>query len=159
MGYSFKFQSSKVRAFEGGELLRASKANFPALKCLAIQALNLRKGVTREPHVHPNAHQLDYCLSGRARVGIVSPGGKRQLLTLEEGDISFVPQGYLHWIENIGSGQLRFLVMLSNEEPETLELSEMLSRVPPDTLGSVFGFSKSVLKALPKKAITIGGAL
>jgi oxalate decarboxylase/phosphoglucose isomerase-like protein (cupin superfamily) len=42
--------------------------------------LHLKKGIVREPHVHPNANQSDYCISGKARVGIIGPEGFKQFL-------------------------------------------------------------------------------
>ena len=153
----FKFETSRPREFPGGSLFRATKKEFPALRGLAVQALHLAEGAVREPHVHPNAEQLDYCVSGTARVGIVGPEGHQQLLDLEEGDISFVPQGYVHWIENTGPGELRFLVTLSHEEPETIELSEILAEVPKTTLASTLGLSQDLLDKLPMARVTIGG--
>jgi oxalate decarboxylase/phosphoglucose isomerase-like protein (cupin superfamily) len=142
--------------FDGGTFFRANKKQFPCLKGLAVQMLKLKPGAVREPHSHPNAEQLDYCVSGHARVGIVGPEGHKQLLELHDGDISFVPRGYVHWIENAGSGQLHFLVILSHEMPETIELSETLTGVPDKTLSTTLGISDKLLKELPKKTVTIG---
>ena len=152
----FRFEKSEPFKFPGGTLHRATKKKFPVLNCLAIQALHLKKGAIREPHIHPNAEQLDYCVSGKARVGIIGPEGHKQLLELDAGDISFVPQGYVHWIENIGQGPLHFLVVLSHEEPETIELSEILSGIPKDTLAAALGVPKKLLEAIPEKTVTIG---
>lgn len=152
----FQFESGEPTEFEGGTLLRATKRRFPALRGLAIQALHLKVGAVREPHVHPNAEQLDYCVSGRAQVGIVGPEGHRQLLDLSAGDISFVPQGYAHWIENVGEEPLHFLVVLSHEEPETIELSEILTGVPRESLARALGVSEGALEGLPDKTVTIG---
>ena len=118
--------------------------------------LKLKPGAVREPHSHPNAEQLDYCVSGRAQVGIIGPDGHKQLLELKDGDISFVPRGYIHWIQNVGSEPLHFLVILSHEIPETIELSETLSGVPRKTLAASLGVSEQSLQDLPKGAITIG---
>jgi oxalate decarboxylase len=142
--------------FAGGTFSRANKKHFPVLNGLAVQTLKLKPGAVREPHSHPNAEQLDYCLSGHARVGIVGPEGHKQLLELHEGDISFVPRGYVHWIENAGSAQLHFLVILSHEMPETIELSETLTGVPNKTLATTLGVSERLLGELPKKTVTIG---
>lgn len=142
--------------FAGGTFSRANKKQFPCLKGLAVQTLKLKPGAVREPHSHPNAEQLDYCVSGHARVGIVGPEGHKQILDLHEGDISFVPRGYVHWIENAGSDQLHFLVILSHEMPETIELSETLTGVPGKTLSAALGVSENLLKELPKKTVTIG---
>lgn len=155
---SFKFMSSKPQKFSGGSLWRASFSNFSALHGLAIQALDMDAGSLREPHVHPNAHQLDYCLSGLARVGIIGPEGYRQYLELSEGDISFVPQGYLHWIDNVGDNRLKFLVVLSHEEPETIELSAMLAGVSGSTITQLFGLPASTFRNIPKGGLRIKGA-
>jgi oxalate decarboxylase len=157
MKNSFKFMSSEPQKFPAGKLWRASLKNFAALKGLAIQALELKADSFREPHVHPNANQLDYCLSGSARVGIVGPEGHQQYLDLKEGDISFVPQGFLHWIENTSDKPLRFLVILSNEEPETIELSEMMGGVSPRTIKQLFGVDAKAFGKIPSGGHRIKG--
>jgi oxalate decarboxylase/phosphoglucose isomerase-like protein (cupin superfamily) len=153
---SFDFDGSDPQEFAGGLLFRASEANFPALRGLAVQGLHLKPGAIREPHSHPNAEQLDYCIEGEARVGIVGPEGHRQLLDLQTGHISFVPQGYVHWIENIGERDLRFLVVLSHEEPETIELSETLAGVPIETLAKTLDLPSDRFTGLPERAVRIG---
>jgi oxalate decarboxylase/phosphoglucose isomerase-like protein (cupin superfamily) len=151
----FAFENAKSIKFEGGTMFRVAQKEFPALKELAIQSLHLKPGVVREPHSHPNAHQLDYCVSGAATVGIIGPEGHKQYLKLKEGDISFVPKGYIHWIENSGKTDLHFLVILSHEEPETIELSETLMGVPKSTLSKVLSVSEDYLGQMPTKTVTI----
>lgn len=158
MTNKFNFEASKpFKSFVGGTFHRVTKETFPSLNGIAIQALHLKKGIVREPHIHPNANQLDYCVSGKARVGIIGPEGFKQYLDLGAGDISFVPQGFLHWIENTGSGDLHFLVMLTNEKPLTIELSEMLRGVPKDTLMNCYDVSKTFVDNIPKKTVVVGG--
>jgi len=142
--------------FPGGTFFRANQKHFPALHGLAIQMLDLKPGAVREPHSHPNAEQLDYCVSGQAQVGIVGPDGHKQLLNLTDGDISFVPRGYVHWIQNTGRSNLHFLVILSHELPETIELSETLNGVPGKTLATTLGVSEKLFEELPKTTVTIG---
>jgi oxalate decarboxylase/phosphoglucose isomerase-like protein (cupin superfamily) len=157
MSNMFHFKGSDPRSFDAGSLYRASQKNFPALKGLAIQALDMAPGSVREPHIHPNANQLDYCIRGEGLVGIVGPEGETHYLELKPGDISFVPQGYLHWIENQGTEPLQFLVVLSHEEPLTIELSEMISGVPNETLAKMYNLPKRVFDAIPNRTIVIGG--
>jgi len=151
------FRDEVFRTFPMGNFFRANAKNFPALKGLAVQGLDLAPGAVREPHTHPNANQLDYCISGQGRVGIVGPDGETHYLDLKTGDISFVPQGYLHWIENTGTEPLSFLVVLSHEEPLTIELSGMLAGVPNATLGNMYDVSEQVFEAIPDRTIVIGG--
>lgn len=154
----FSFRGSDPREFVGGLLFRASQRNFKPLRGLAVQALDLKAGSVREPHSHPNAEQLDYCISGTAQVGIVGPDGHQQYLDLKAGDISFVPQGYVHWIENTGDEELQFLVVLSHEESETIELSETLAGVPERVLQKTLGISAEQLRGLPESAVVIGAS-
>ena len=79
------------------------------------------------------------------------------LLDLSPGDISFVPQGFLHWIENTGDTPLSFLVVLSHEEPQTIELSEMIAGVPNEALGRMYGIDPKVFDAILRRTVTIGG--
>ncbi|WP_299864326.1 cupin domain-containing protein [uncultured Hoeflea sp.] len=157
MPNSFPFKQNVFKSFPGGDFYRANSGNFPVLKDLAIQALDLEPGGIREPHTHPNANQLDYCVSGKGLVGIVGPEGETHYLELNPGDISFVPQGHLHWIENLGDEQLKFLVVLSHETPETIEFSEMYSGVPNETLAKMYGLPETVFAGIPNRTITIGG--
>lgn len=158
MSNMYHFKEKAFKKFAHGDFFRASAKEFPELKALAVQGLDLAPGAVREPHTHPNAHQLDYCISGEGRVGIVGPEDETQYLDLKAGDISFVPQGFLHWIENTGSEPLSFLVVLSHEQPQTVELSEMLKGVPNATLSNMYDVPENVFEAIPDKTIMIGGS-
>jgi oxalate decarboxylase/phosphoglucose isomerase-like protein (cupin superfamily) len=41
--------------------------NFPILAGMGAVLLRLEKGGVREPHWHPNAAELGYCITGNAR--------------------------------------------------------------------------------------------
>jgi oxalate decarboxylase len=79
----------------------ANEKNFSLLKGMALYSLRLHNGGVREPHWHPNAAELSYCLSGKALMTIFSPGAGHDTFTVDTGEIVFVPKGYLHHIENI----------------------------------------------------------
>ena len=63
----FALEASDGKSINGGVIRHAYRENFPVLQGLAIQTFRLERGGVRPPHVHPNAAQLDYCVSGRAR--------------------------------------------------------------------------------------------
>jgi oxalate decarboxylase len=155
MSNGFKFINAEKKELKGGILYRVTKDHFPALDGVGLNAVRLEVGAIREPHLHPNCSQLDYCLSGKARVGIIGPDGETQLIELDEGDMAFVPRGNLHWIENIGKGQLHTLILLTHERPETIEFSQMLGGIPNETLSALFGVSKSVFDAIPNITVKI----
>src|SRR4030088_3076566 len=96
-----EFRFARTRSAPKNErFFRISSANFPALKGMAIQDLDMAPGERRAPHFPPSAAQLDYCISGTGLVGIIGPDGVHHAIELGAGDAAFVPQGYVHWIEN-----------------------------------------------------------
>ena len=129
MSKKFEFLKSREEVFPGGTIRRANKSTFPALKGFTLQSLILEKGAVRHPHIHTNAAQMDFVVTGTARVGIAGPGYV-EIHDVVAGDVTFIPTGHLHWIENTGDGDLHFLLMLTNEEADTMELSAMLDAVP-----------------------------
>lgn len=110
---------------QNDEFFRITAENFPALKGMAIQDLDMAPGEIRRAHLHPNAMQMDYCISGSGEVGIVGPGGRREVFQLSEGDAAFIPQGYVHWIKNTAESSSRFVLVVSTESPETIEVAEI----------------------------------
>jgi oxalate decarboxylase len=144
-----------LREFNGGTLRGVTKENCSVLRGLSYQLIDLEVGAIREPHLHPNAAQLDIVLSGRARIGIVGPGNYRQLLELERRDSAFTPQGYLHWIENIGGDALELCLILSHERPETIELSEILRGASRETLLGALDLPENLMERIPETPVTI----
>ncbi len=129
MSKKFEFLKSAAESFPGGTIRRANKKSFPELKGFALQSLILEKGAVRHPHIHTNAAQMDFVVSGVARVGITGPDYS-EIHDVSQGDVTFIPPGHLHWIENTGDEPLHFLLMLTNEDADTIELSAMVDSVP-----------------------------
>jgi oxalate decarboxylase len=125
------YHFSRTRSAPKNEkFFRISSANFPALKGIAIQDLGMAPGERRTAHFHPNAAQLDYCISGTGEVGIIGPDGHRHIIALTPGDAAFVPQGNVHWIVNTSDAQSRFILIAANDRPETIEIQTMYAAVP-----------------------------
>ena len=108
------------------------------------------KGI-REPHWHPNAAELDYVISGRARMTIFSPGDNVDTFEVGPGEIVFIPSAYFHYIENVNASEdMQFAVFFNHERPEDIGISGALGAYSNDVLGSVFGLEPKILDALPK---------
>lgn len=124
------------------------KENFPATSDLALSLLTLLPKGVREPHWHPNANELSYCLEGRGLMTIFSPGGGHDTLVIEEGTLSMVPKGYLHHIENLGDGPLRLLIAFDSDQPEDLEISSAFAASSNEVLASTFSSKMSEMDQL-----------
>ena len=133
----------------GGSARIVNNKNFPKLKKLALFSLRLKKNGIREPHWHPNADELNYVIKGKARLTILSPGGKKETFELKPGQGSIIPAGYFHHIENIGAGELHMTVYFSNPDPDDIGLSGALSAYSNGILASTFSTGEKFFKDLP----------
>lgn len=98
----------------------------PALEGFALRSIVLEAGGKREAHTHPNAAHMDFVVSGSARIGIVGEKDDVEIHEVTAGDVTFIPRGYFHWIENTSKERVHFLLILNNAEPETIEVSDVL---------------------------------
>ena len=141
----YSLKDGKSTQFKGGSLQTADQSSFPVLAGLSLQYLQMEPDGVREFHIHPNAAQMDLTLAGRGRIGLAGPGGEVQLLEMSEGDVSFIPQGFGHWIENIGDEELRMILIVNNEAPETIFLTDMIRAMPGDTVRRAYGSTADLL--------------
>lgn len=138
--HTFNLEAINPQAVcNGGTRAMASKNNFPLLKGMALYLLRLDNGGVREPHWHPNAAELSYCLSGSALMTIFSPGAGHDTFTVSEGEIVYVPKGYLHHIENINHEETKFAIAFNHEMPEDIGISGSTGSMSDSTLGATFG--------------------
>jgi oxalate decarboxylase len=122
--HTFNLEGIKPQAVcNGGTRSIANADNFNILKGMSLYSLHLDKGGVREPHWHPNAVELGYCLTGRAIMTIFSPDAGHDTFTVDAGEITFVPRGYLHHIENIYEGETKFAIAFNHERPEDIGIS------------------------------------
>ena len=137
---------------DGGTRSIANADNFHILKGMALYSLNLDKGGVREPHWHPNAVELGYCLTGRAIMTIFSPGAGHDTFTIDAGEIVFVPRGYLHHIENIYEGETKFAIAFNHERPEDIGISGATGSIADRVLGYTFGVDSQYFSKFKKKS-------
>jgi len=147
--HRFDLKNSKLKKIRtGGVRIDATADNFPALSGISLSYLEIKPNAFREPHWHPNADELSYCLEGQGVITIFTPGSIHDSFTISAGDISFVPQNCLHHIQNTGNEPLKMLVCFDHERPEDLNSSQMLKSMPDTILGATFHETASFFDAL-----------
>jgi oxalate decarboxylase len=140
--HTFNLEAIKPQAVHsGGTRAMANENNFSLLKGMALYSLRLHCGGVREPHWHPNAAELSYCLAGRALMTIFSPGAGHDTFTVDPGEIVYIPRGYLHHIENINEGDTKFAIAFNHELPEDIGISGSTGSMTDSVLGATFGLS------------------
>ncbi len=135
---------------QGGTVKMSNSFLLPTLEGLAIYCVALEKGGAREPHWHPNAHELNYLISGTARITLLSPGGDVDTFDMKAGDMSFLPRGYLHHIENTGQDPAHFAIFFNHTSPSDIGVSGCLGAYSNEVLAALFGVPVGYLDSLPK---------
>ena len=160
--HTFDIKSIKPQTVcNGGSRTIADSDNFSILKGMATYSLLLKKCGIREPHWHPNAAELSYCLSGKAFMTIFGHDDTHNTFTLETDEIAFVPQGFLHHIENISEGETKFIVTFNHEKPEDIGISGSTSSIPNAALDYTFSTKREFFAKInkPTQDILIGERL
>jgi len=139
---SFNLDGAKPQFFSPtGSRTIMTADNFPILKGMGAVLLRLQKGGTREPHWHPNAAELCLCLTGDVRMTVYSPGASHDTFTVGRGDITFVPSGYVHDVENIGTEEAKLIIVYNNDLPEDLGISGSIGSMSARVLDRFFGIN------------------
>ena len=153
--HKFNLSTSRLkRTCPGGNRQMITKKQHAAFHNMAIATITLKKGGRREPHWHPNADEITYCLEGKALITIFSPGNIQDTFTLSQGEVVYFPKGYIHHIENIHDGVSRFLLTYDHNQPEDLDLSETLTSMSAHVLSATFESKEGVFKQLKKRDLT-----
>jgi len=156
--YHFPLASARPTATTpGGTVTELTEDNFPIFdgNAAAVFFLVLQPGALREPHWHPNAWEMDYCVTGQGELGVVTPDGNQRVQTLTAGDIGFIPQGWAHYIRNPGPDVMKFVVVFNNSRPNDIGLSTMFGGMPTNTFSQTLGVSASTLDSARKSPKTL----
>jgi oxalate decarboxylase len=116
-------------------------------------ALRLGGNGMREPHWHPETAEMGYVLTGRSRMTIKSPGdGPSSLDTFEigPGDMYFIPKGYPHHIENLGTDELHFLIFFDRAMPEDIGYTGSIPAFPRRMVAPTLGTTERALPHYPE---------
>jgi oxalate decarboxylase len=118
----------------GGSITTAMPDNFPVLQDnqVSVGYLVLKPGALREPHWHPTHWEVDYVVQGKGELGIVTPNDQQNISRLEPGDIGFIPTGWAHYIRNVGSTELIWVLVFNNPLTD-IGLSTMFGGMPTST--------------------------
>jgi oxalate decarboxylase len=137
--------------FPGGEERIVTVKEFPVQDTISSGRINMQPGALRELHWHPNADEWQFYVKGRARVGIFGAHGRVEVAEVGPGDVAFIPMGFGHWIEQIGSDPTELLLLFSNPNYQEISLSTWLAGNPMSVLRDNFGITEDQVAQLPSK--------
>jgi len=139
--------------FPGGREWRVEAADFPISATMTGVILEMEPGSLRELHWHPNADEWQYLLSGTIRATLFGSRGRYREATLDTGDVGYVPQGYGHSLENIGTTTARILIVFNSGTYETVDVSQWIAGQPADVLAVNFGQPAKTFETFPTRDV------
>jgi oxalate decarboxylase len=141
--------------FKGGREWRVDSTRFPIATTITGVILDLEPGALRELHWHPNADEWQYVIEGKISVTMFGAHGRFRTELLQPGDVGYIPQGYGHSIENVGSEPSRILIGFNSGIYESIDLSSWIAGNPVDVLATNFNKPESLIRTFPRKDVFI----
>jgi oxalate decarboxylase len=154
----FAFRTMEIpptKRMKGGEVRIVDSSNFKISKTVAMAMVTVHPGGMRELHWHPNASEWQYYISGKARMTVVSTGNRARTMDFQAGDVGYVEQTLLHYIENTGDTDLVFLEMFKSSFYQDMSLSEWLANTPPELVMAHLNIDKATFDAIPRDELVI----
>jgi oxalate decarboxylase len=154
--HRFRMLSEAPHAvYKGGREWRVDSSRFPISTTVTGVILDLDPGALRELHWHPTADEWQYVIEGNISVTMFGSHGRFRTETLEKGDVGYIPQGYGHSIQNVGSSSCRVLIGFNTGRYETINLSQWIAGNPVDVLATNFSKPKALIEKMPRKQVFI----
>jgi oxalate decarboxylase len=139
----------------GGEERRVSAKEFPISTTITGVIVDLKPGAIRELHWHPHANEWLYIIDGRIRITLFGSGGRARTEEFGPGDAGYIPQGFGHYVENVGDAACRVLVAFDSGEYQEISLSTWLASNPTRLVADNFKIADDLAAKLPDRRIFI----
>mgnify|MGYP001809670650 CR=1 FL=1 len=107
----------------------------------------------RVPHWHANTHEVGVVLEGKMRITIFEGKRKSTVFTVEKNGTWSIPSASLHALENVGSGNLKFLVSYDVPNSADRDFATAWAALPDAMLESSVGLTPEEIKNIKKTTI------
>ena len=104
-----------------------------------------------EPHWHSQTVAMGYVVEGNARITILSPVGDHgsNISTLNPDDMYFIPPAYVHYIENIGTVEVKILIFYDQAIAAHIGFTSSFSTFSTEVLATTLKCLPHQLPVLP----------
>ncbi|QAY67262.1 cupin domain-containing protein [Paenibacillus protaetiae] len=113
---------------------------------VSLLDIYLSKSNIVEPHIHQNASELVYVISGSAIVSLINPFTKKLLnFSLQPGQVANVPQGWWHY-EIATTDNTHLLAIFDAPIPEFIPGSDLLRLTPAAVFAHSYCLNENQVK-------------
>ncbi len=148
--FSYRMLTQQPLRTKSGTIRIVDSNTFKAAKTIAAALVEVAPGGMRELHWHSNGDELQYYLSGLARMTVFNADSNAGTYDYQAGDIGYVPRFMPHYVENTGTTTLRFLELFRSDHFEDISLAQWLSLTPHELVRAHLHIDESVLANIPK---------
>lgn len=149
LSHTYRFSLQPEQSFPGGTVKIVTVEEFPVSATIAGALMTIKPGGLREPHWHPNAAEWFYILGGTMRMTLFGSQGRARTEQFGAGDVGYVPAGYGHYLENVGTETCRILLGFNAGTYEEISLSGWLGANPRQLVASNFSLPLAEVDRFP----------
>ncbi len=149
--FSHRLLAQEPIRTKGGTVRISDSTTFPAATTIAAAFVEVEPGGMRELHWHPNANEVQYYISGQARMTVFAADATAGTFDYQPGDVGFVPRNMGHYIENTGTTKLQFLELWRTDKFADVSLRQLLAFTPFDLVQAHLKIDRSVLANIPTR--------
>ncbi|KJJ40953.1 oxalate decarboxylase [Bacillus subtilis] len=149
--FTYRLLEQEPIESEGGKVYIADSTNFTVSKTIASAFVTVEPGAMRELHWHPNTHEWQYYISGKARMTVFASDGHARTFNYQAGDVGYVPFAMGHYVENIGDEPLVFLEIFKDDHYADVSLNQWLAMLPEKFVQAHLDLGKDFTDILSKE--------
>ncbi|GLI89126.1 oxalate decarboxylase [Bacillus subtilis] len=149
--FTYRLLEQEPIESEGGKVYIADSTNFKVSKTIASALVTVEPGAMRELHWHPNTHEWQYYISGKARMTVFASDGHARTFNYQAGDVGYVPFAMGHYVENIGDELLVFLEIFKDDHYADVSLNQWLAMLPETFVQAHLDLGKDFTDVLSKE--------
>jgi oxalate decarboxylase/phosphoglucose isomerase-like protein (cupin superfamily) len=154
--YKFRLGAAPARRYGESSIREHKLHDFPMSASMSAGLIRLAAGDVREPHWHPNSDEWLFVMSGKIRMTIVDGKGEASRFDCGPEDVAFTPQGFGHYVENIGETEAYLMLVHNNAEFTTVDLSEWVAGGSASVFASTLNMPVQAFDDAPSQRVFIG---
>jgi len=128
--YVFRGKDIPATQWPGGTTKVIDVKNFNVTS-MAMLMIEIEPGGMREIHWHPDSDEIQYYLTGQARMTVFNSVANARTFDYTAGDVGYVPKNLAHYIENTGTETVHVLNVFNRADYRDISLNQWLALTPP----------------------------
>ena len=138
----------------GGKIYQVNLAYLPSLagEGVSLTYLEIDPCSINTPHSHPRATEIVHIIEGEnVQVGFVEENGGRVIINaLRAGQTTFIPQGLVHYAQNLGCVKTKIIAAFNSEDPGVINVGSQTLMFPREALSATLNIDESQLDGFKK---------